>query len=80
MGKGLYGQLQGNEKRTDAARMTDQLADNELVEGHETATLQRMFREQDFKAFGTLYEELRRKGWSKTRLDSIVSRATTGRI
>jgi hypothetical protein len=34
MNRGLYGQNEGNEKRDGLAQLVDQLADNEICEGH----------------------------------------------
>lgn len=78
--KGLYGQAQGNEQRQAGACFAERLADNETVEGQHVAVLQARFSEQDWTGFTQYIEDLKKGGFSQPRIQSIMARATCGRI
>jgi hypothetical protein len=78
--RGVYGQNDGSLSRggKDSATvgMGEYMADSEIAEGKELAVLTRMYREQDWKGFASYTEGLRKGGWAKGRIDSLVTRAT----
>jgi len=78
--RGLYGQAEGNERRTEAATYAEALADNEVVEGHIVTELRRLWRAKRFAAFQAVTERLRAEGHSEGRVASMVTRATVGRV
>lgn len=77
--RGLYGQSEGNEKRLDSARFSERLSDNEIAEGQHVNTLRAKFQDQDWTTFNAVVEDLRKQGFSKGRIDSMISRATSGK-
>jgi hypothetical protein len=76
--KGLYGQAQGNERRQDLSAFNERLEDNEIVEGQHVAVLRSRFEERNWTAFTAYANELKIKGFSQPRIDSIVARASSG--
>ena len=78
MNRGLYGSLEGNEKRLATDCMASQIDANETVEGDEVATLRRMASEQDWNAFQAFCGKLKAKGHAQFRIDSMVVRAMAG--
>jgi len=80
-GRGLYGQNEGNENRSAADSMSERIADNEVVEGPHVAVLRRIIkdRQPDWrKRFDAKVAELRREGFSQSRIDSMVTRSYAG--
>jgi len=83
--RGVYGQNDGSLVRggKDSATLSfgDRLSDNRICEGREEDTLRAMFNDRsrwgDLEAY---CRELRGKGWSQSRIDSVLSRATCGRL
>lgn len=80
MGKGLYGQNQGNENRNQTAVLEERYLDNGVIEGDIVKVLVRMFQEKDWKAFNGYIADLGKEGFSRSRIDSMVARATMGRF
>ena len=82
--RGVYGQndgsLQRGGKDSAAANFGEWQADAATSEGRETATLARMFKEQDWTGFQNYANELRRKGFAGNVVDRMVASATRGRI
>jgi hypothetical protein len=77
MGKGLYGQLQGNENRSDKLRFEERLADNAVAEGHHVAVMKRMWEEEEMEPLAAYAAELvRANGFSQARVDSMMRSAT----
>lgn len=75
--RGLYGQAEGNERRTDAASFAEHIEDNRVIEGEHVAALRRMAKEKNWKQFDAYVAE-KLKGFSHSRIDSIISSAMTG--
>jgi hypothetical protein len=46
-----------------------------LIEGDAVKTLSRMFQEKDFTAYTAFIEKLKGQGYSKARIDSMISRS-----
>lgn len=76
--RGLYGQSEGNEKRSNFATFGDRIAENDLVEGQHVAVIRRMVSERKWKDVTAFTDKLRNQGHSKDRVDSMVSRAMAG--
>jgi hypothetical protein len=78
--RGVYGQNDGSLTRggkdSSTAFMGEYMADSEIAEGKELAVLTRMYREQDWTGFQSYTDGLRKAGWAKGRIDSLVTRAT----
>lgn len=78
--RGVYNQNDGSLTRggkdSGTAFMSEYMADSQIAEGKELAVLTRMYREQDWKGFQAYTDSLIAGGWSKTRVDSLVTRAT----
>lgn len=76
MGRGLYGQSEGNESRSSVETMEDQIADNEIAEGLHVKKLRCMAKARDWAGYTEYYNKLTAEGFSKARLDSMVVRST----
>lgn len=78
MARGLYGSLEGNERRGSSLTFGDRLVENDLVEGDHVATLRRMVTNQNWVAVTSYTDRLKREGHVQSRVDSMVSRAMAG--
>ena len=78
MGRGLYGQLEGWERRPAVEVFQERLLDNELVEGDHVENLKEMARQREWKELQEYVTWMRQKGWSKDRITSISNRAMAG--
>ena len=79
MARALYqGQLAGDEQRGAADSMGERLLDNEIVEGQEVAEIKRLFKCGDWPALNRYTDRLLHTGWSIDRVQSMLTRATTG--
>jgi hypothetical protein len=76
--RGLYGQSEGNERRSAVATFGDRITENDLVEGDHVAVIRRMVSERKWKDVTAFTAKLRNAGHSKDRVDSMVSRAMAG--
>lgn len=76
--RGLYGQAEGHESPTATASLNERIGDNEIVEGHELATLRRMLKEKKYQTVESFIEKLKNLGWSQQRRESLLSRAWYG--
>jgi hypothetical protein len=78
MAKGLYGQLQGNENRTESVRFADRLQDNQIAEGQEVAHLRALVSQRRWDHVEEFTVSLKQAGHSQTRVESMLSRAMAG--
>jgi hypothetical protein len=78
MARGIYGQRQGDEARTAAATFADRILDNQIAEGQEVAVLRRMASERQWDCITAFTLKLSAAGHSKSRIDSMLSRALAG--
>lgn len=76
--RGLYGQAEGNERRSNFEQFGDRLADNQIVEGTHVATMRRMVGEGKLGDVAKYLDRLKGEGHSKLRRDSMLSRAMAG--
>lgn len=76
--RGLYGQAEGNESRSQMAQMEERIADNQLIEGPHIASLRRMVKEKDWRNFTAKIQNLTQLGFSQSRIDSMTRSATAG--
>ena len=76
--RGLYGQLEGNERRNADASFADHCEDNRVVEGEQVAVLRRMAIEHNWKQIASYTAELKTKGFAQRRIDSMISTAMVG--
>ena len=77
-GKGLYGQMQGNERRAAGASVREHYSDNAVAEGDEIAVLRRMLSDKDLQAAADFMETLRSKGHSDHRVAMMYGQASAG--
>jgi ectoine hydroxylase-related dioxygenase (phytanoyl-CoA dioxygenase family) len=77
-GKGLYGQLQGNEVRQSGAIASDHFSANDLVEGDHVAILRRMAEEREWNQITSYCQDLKNAGHAQYRIDSMIARSTVG--
>ena len=78
MGRGLYGQSEGNETRSAFDSLNERIADNEIVEGSHVAHLRRLLKAKNWNALNRLVDELRSSGFKANRIDSMLTRAGAG--
>jgi len=78
MPRGLYGQMQGDERRNGAACVSEHFADNQVAEGEVIAVLRRMFSEKKLQAAAEYMETLRLQGFSDSRISAIYGMASAG--
>tara|TARA_Y100000310_G_scaffold91334_1_gene88677 strand:+ start:3057 stop:3299 length:243 start_codon:yes stop_codon:yes gene_type:complete len=71
--RGLYNQAEGNETNPNA--FAERLVDNEAVEGPEVKRLNAAAKRQDWAAIERITTELKVKGWSQSRIDSVLRQA-----
>ena len=76
MGRGLYGQSEGNE--TNPTAFDEHLADNAIVEGPIVKKLQALAKRGQFDQIKTETEKLRKAKWSDGRISAIVAQAMYG--
>jgi len=76
--RGLYGQNEGNEKRTTTAQFGDRIVENDIAEGEHVAILRRMVSQKNWQAVTDYTNKLRKWGNSQARVDSMVSRSMAG--
>tara|TARA_Y100000310_G_scaffold243112_3_gene247530 strand:+ start:2026 stop:2274 length:249 start_codon:yes stop_codon:yes gene_type:complete len=76
--RGLYNQAEGNEFRRASEAAAEHYADNEVVERGEANTLKAMLKQRQWDAMTNHVDALRKQGWSQTRIDAVVSRASFG--
>lgn len=76
--RGLYGQSEGNETRSADSCFQERLADNQSIEGEHVAALRRMVKEKNWGAFNTKLEDLRRAGFSNSRISAMTTSAMAG--
>lgn len=76
--RGLYGQAEGNERRSNYDTFGDRLIENDLVEGREVATLRRMVTERKWPQVTAYTVTLKGNGHSPARVESMLSRAMAG--
>jgi hypothetical protein len=77
--RGLYGQSEGNERRSQTAVMSDRIFhENVIAEGEEVAALRRLVASQRWEEVTVLTAKLRRAGHSHDRVSSMLSRAMAG--
>lgn len=75
---GLYGGVDSDVQsgRTLAAIIDE----NDRYEREEFVALRRAVCARDWAAVTIFCDDLKRKGWSQSRIDSLISRATCGAI
>lgn len=78
MPRGLYNQSQGDEHRPSASAFVDRLADNDLIEGEDVTRLRALAKRKEWKKFSAHVQKMKEKGIGQKRIDSIVTRATSG--
>jgi len=78
MVRGLYGQRQGDEGRTAFVTFGDRITENQIVEGDHVRVIRKMASSRRWEALTAYTDGLLKQGHSKTRVDSMVSRATAG--
>jgi len=78
MGRGIYGQSEGNESRSRFETFGDRITENQLVEGDLVATIKRMVAERAWNDITKFTNRLRAQGHSQARVDSMISRAMAG--
>lgn len=72
------GQLQGDEHRTQDSALDERYLDNEVVEGEHVRRLRNYAKTHSWVEFTRYTQKLQEEGFSKNRIDSMVSRATMG--
>ena len=78
MGRGLYGQREGNEFRVNADVLADRYADNDLLEGNHVENLREYAKNLQWTEFQKYCDSLRADGFSRSRVESIINRALSG--
>ena len=77
--RGRYpGQMQGDEHRPGFSSFEERLMDNDLLEGEFERTLKQMIKDKRWDAVTQYTQEMAQKGFSKDRIDSILTRAMHG--
>ncbi len=75
--RGLYGQSEGNESRSQAAVMQDIIDDNEVIEGPMVRALRDMIKSHRWEQVKLYCARLLSEGVKQSRIDSMVVRAST---
>lgn len=78
MGRGIYGQNEGNETRMANDRRGAHFQENELCEGDVANHIRRLFLSGKYKDVDDYTSNLKTSGWSTTRIECILSRAMLG--
>lgn len=78
MGRGLYGQNEGNEYRPQEQSLTERIADNEIVEGDHVKLLRSAAKARDWTVFQFEIQQLEEQGFTKQRIDSMTVTAMAG--
>ena len=78
MGRGRYGQIQGDERRAVGAAVVEHYADNHVAEGDDIAVLRRILSSGDLQGAANFMETLRRKGHSDYRIAMMYGQASAG--
>tara|TARA_Y100000034_G_scaffold44047_2_gene53988 strand:- start:918 stop:1166 length:249 start_codon:yes stop_codon:yes gene_type:complete len=76
--RGLYNQSEGSERRSSAAATAEHFADNDVAEGAETKKMSRMVKGHDWTGVEQFSQQLRADGWSVSRVNALVGKATFG--
>jgi hypothetical protein len=76
--RGIYGQSEGNENRTESVRFAERLIDNDIAEGAEVAHLRALVSQQRWAHVTEYTNGLKKAGHSHSRVESMLSRAMAG--
>jgi len=76
--RGLYGQSEGNESRSQSAQLEERFLDNDIVEGQHVVVLHRMVKERCWQQVTAYTEKLKKSGHGPARIESMMSRAMHG--
>ena len=76
--RGIYGQAEGNETRTDREQLVERIADNQIVEGDIVASLRRLVADHNWKGVEVKMAKLAEAGHSQSRRESMLTRAMAG--
>ena len=77
-GKGLYGQMQGNERRAAGAAICEHYSDNAVAEGDEIAVLRNLLSNKNLQGAADFMEVLRDKGHSDHRIAMMYGQVSAG--
>jgi hypothetical protein len=76
--RGLYGQSEGNERRTETATFGDRIIENDIAEGEHVQKLRYHAAKRNWSQVTAITTRLKQEGHNQTRIDSMMSRAMAG--
>lgn len=78
-GKGsLYGAGTPDQDQQSGWDLEDCIEENKKFEGKDVQELAYLYKTRNWEGFKRLIKQLEEKGYSKTRMESLVARATFG--